>query len=97
MNMGVQTWCLNPVYKVVLEPVIYQLCSALQLFFPESLLAALTSDTLPPIQFFLNLPPPKKRTWGIYLHVLVDLEGDHHLYVGSGTDDAQGVSARVAH
>ncbi len=79
MNISASSWYLNPMYKVVLAPIIHQLCSDLQLFFPESLLAALTSDAPPPIQFFLNLPTPKKQTWGIYLHVLVDLEGGYHL------------------
>jgi hypothetical protein len=43
INMGAATWYLNPVYKVVLEPIINQLWPTLQLVFPEGLLAVLSS------------------------------------------------------
>jgi hypothetical protein len=96
INMGAATWYLNPVYKVVLEPIINQLWPTLQLGFPEGLLAVLSSDGPPSIDFFLGLPAPEMRTWGVYALVFVDLDNNYHLYIGCGTGARYGVTSRTA-
>ena len=80
----------------MLVPIFNQICSALKVLFHSSIQAALTSDTPPPVTFFLGLPPPKRNTWGVYVLVFVDPYGNHYLYIGSGTDASGGVTARTA-
>lgn len=97
INLNTVSYYLNVEYKIILEPILDHLCSALQLVFPPSLLAALTDNSPPPISFFLNLPSPERGTWGIYVVVLLDPEGEYHLYTGSGTNAERGLIARAAH
>jgi hypothetical protein len=89
-------WYINLEFKVLLQPIFDFLCSTLQLAFYTSMLTAFTSCTPPTIAYFLGLPAPERNTWGVYVLVFADLDGDYHLYIGSGTYSTNGITARTA-
>jgi hypothetical protein len=96
VQIGAADWYLNPEFKVLLKPIIDILLPTLQLSFHTSMLAALASDTPPTIAFFLGLPAPERKSWDVYVLVFVDPDGDHHLYIGSGTEANAGITGRTA-
>jgi hypothetical protein len=95
LKIDAASWYINAEFKVVLEPIFHQTYSALQVVFNPSIAAAVTSDTPPPIEFFLGLPAPQACTWAVYVLVFLDNDVNHLLYIGSGTDAISGVKART--
>ncbi len=95
IKIDVEEWYMNAEFKIVLEPIFHQCADDLHLVFDASIQATLASNTPPLIDFFLSLSTPQRGTWGVYVLVFVDLDGKHHLYVGSGTDAISGVAKRM--
>ncbi|KAJ4369769.1 hypothetical protein N0V83_005533 [Neocucurbitaria cava] len=99
INIDAPDWYMNPDFGFLFgERSSYDsiaACSSLS--FPPNLHDVLTSPVAPSIAFLKSLPLPAGDFWAIYV-IVMEKDGCPTLvYIGSGTDAIQGVSARLPH
>lgn len=89
-------WYINPDFTILLQEE-HQLRSEIHLEFAPGLFDVLQSLSPPSPDFFLSLPKPVGKYWGVYasLHTMEDKEPG--LNIGSGTDSGRGYPKRVSH
>lgn len=76
---------MTPQFRLVLDPEFKDICSATPLVFTDCLRETLCSKSPPTVDYFLNLPDPIRDYWTVYVVVLVDLEDNYSIYIGSAT------------
>ena len=77
------------------QSVLLEICSAANLVFCPGLFNVIQNAYAPAVNFFESLPSDTARRWGVYVLVFQKPNAIPLIYIGSGTNSRDGVSARL--
>jgi ribosomal protein L37AE/L43A len=101
VQMDLPAWFLAPVFKVLFSSrdVFDEISASCPFSFASGLLELLNSSTAPSLNFFKSLPSSShkelRKHWGVYAHIYEKDGRKPRLYIGSGTNERDGVGARL--